>query len=141
MPQRRSGAARRRRAGIIDEVPAGRLYKDGALLVDAQARTVADRAGGWVSPASVSVALALTDKGELAADPELELIGIPESDATGEPMARDRLRCRGRGRFRRRCRSRAGAIPKAVAEAVRRAVRARPSPSAGIRSRSATCTC
>ena len=43
MPQRRPGAARRRSRGVIDEVPAGRLYKDGALLVDAQARTVADR--------------------------------------------------------------------------------------------------
>ena len=30
----------------------------------------------------VSVALAVTDKGELAADPEVELIGIPERDAT-----------------------------------------------------------
>ena len=29
--------------GIVDEVPAGRLYKDGKLLVDAQARTIADR--------------------------------------------------------------------------------------------------
>ena len=29
--------------GIIDEVPAGRLYKDGSLFVDAEARTVADR--------------------------------------------------------------------------------------------------
>ena len=31
------------RPEVIDEVPAGRLYKDGALLVDAEARTVADR--------------------------------------------------------------------------------------------------
>src|SRR5664279_4100913 len=30
-------------AGIIDEVPCGRLYKDGSLLVEADARTVADR--------------------------------------------------------------------------------------------------
>ena len=58
--------------GIVDEVPAGRLYKDGKLLVDAQARTVADRRR--LSFAGiVSVALALTDKGELAADPEVEL--------------------------------------------------------------------
>ena len=54
----------RRRAGIIDEVPCGRLYKDGALLVEADARTVADRKR--LSFAGVvSVALAITDKGEL----------------------------------------------------------------------------
>ena len=28
---------------IVDEVPAGRIYKDGALLIQAEARTVADR--------------------------------------------------------------------------------------------------
>src|SRR5205823_3367150 len=28
---------------LVDEVPSGRLYKDGALLVQAEARTVADR--------------------------------------------------------------------------------------------------
>src|SRR3954453_5684153 len=29
--------------GVIDEVPAGRIYKDGAVLIEADARTVADR--------------------------------------------------------------------------------------------------
>ena len=29
--------------GIIDEIPSGRVYKDGGLLIDAQQRTVADR--------------------------------------------------------------------------------------------------
>ncbi len=103
-------------------MPAGRLYKDGALLVEADARTVADRRRLSFAGA-VSVALALTDKGELAADPELDLIGIPERDRDGE-LDRTR-RCydavietfeslpRGRRRD-----------PDAVAEAVRRAVRA-----------------
>jgi ribonuclease J len=71
---------------IIDEVPAGRLYKDGSLLIEAEARTVADRRR--LSFAGiVSVALALTDKGELAADPEIDLIGIPQNAADGEAMA------------------------------------------------------
>ncbi len=35
----------------------------------------------------VSVALALSDKGVLVADPEIELIGIPDADAAGRPMA------------------------------------------------------
>jgi ribonuclease J len=108
-------------AGIIDEVPAGRLYKDGMLIVEADARTVADRRRLSFAGA-VSVALAITDKGALAADPELDLIGIPERDREGgllyeavydavlqtvESMPRKRR-----------------SDPDAVAEAVRRAVRA-----------------
>ena len=70
---------------IVDEVPAGRFYKDGHLLVAAEARTVADRKR--LSFAGiVIVALAMTDKGTLAANPDVELIGIPESTADGEPM-------------------------------------------------------
>src|SRR6266849_10466486 len=68
--------------GIIDEVPEGRLYKDGRLIVDAEARTVADRRR--LSFAGVvSVALALDERGGLAADPEVDLVGIPDTDADG----------------------------------------------------------
>jgi ribonuclease J len=107
---------------IIDEVPAGRLYKDGSLIVDAAQRTVADRRRlGFAG--LVSVALALTDKGELAADPDVQLIGVPETTADGRVMEEiaynavietfDSL-----PRARRR-------DPESVAEAVRRAVRAK----------------
>jgi len=72
-------------ARIIDEVPAGRLYKDGTLVIDAQARTVADRRRLSFAGA-ISVALALTGDGTLAADPELDLIGIPERDRAGALM-------------------------------------------------------
>src|SRR5215813_4276892 len=72
---------------IIDEVPAGRLYKDGGLLVDAQARTVADRRRlGYVG--IVSVALAMTERGEMVGDLELEMTGIPETDGEGNLIAR-----------------------------------------------------
>jgi ribonuclease J len=72
--------------GIIDELPVGRLYKDGRLLVDAEGRTVADRKRlGHAGIATV--ALAITDKGQLAADPEVELIGIPEKGMDGELLA------------------------------------------------------
>ncbi|MGE0062466.1 MAG: ribonuclease J [Xanthobacteraceae bacterium] len=71
---------------IIDELPAGRLYKDGRLLIDAQARTVADRRR--LSFAGIiSVALALTEAGELAADPEIDMVGIPERGRDGDAMA------------------------------------------------------
>jgi ribonuclease J len=110
-----------RRAGVVDEVPAARLYKDGNLIIEAAGRTVADRRrlsfGGIVS-----VALAVTKRGELAADPEVDLRGIPETNADGEPMTRiafaaalDTFEQLPHGRRR---------DPDAVAEAVTRGVRA-----------------
>src|SRR5262249_55672928 len=73
-------------AQVGGEPPSGRLYKDGSLLIDAQAPTVAMRRR--LSFAGVaSVALALSEQGMLSADPEIELIGIPETDAGGRPMA------------------------------------------------------
>jgi ribonuclease J len=109
------------RAGVIDEVPAGRIYKDGTLLVAADARTVADRRRLSFAGA-ISVALALTDDGRLAAEPEYDLIGIPERDRGGglvDEAVHDAIvrtfEQLPRGRRR---------DPDAVAEAVRRAVRA-----------------
>ena len=107
-------------AGIVDEVPAARLYKDGRLLVESEGRTVPDRRRlGFAGV--VSVALALTDKGELASDPEVEMTGIPELSADGEAMAEvahdavtQTLQSLPRARRR---------DPDAVAEAVTRAVR------------------
>ena len=106
---------------LIDEVPAGRLYKDGTLLIDAEARTVADRRRLSFAGA-VSVALALTDKGDLIEDPSVGLIGIPERDRDGglmievaENAVLETLESLPRASRR---------DPDAVAEAVRRAVRA-----------------
>jgi ribonuclease J len=106
---------------LIDEVPAGRIYKDGSLLVDAQARTVADRRRLSFA-GSVSVALALTERGDLADDPSIDLIGIPERDREGNALGEavhdavlDTYHSLPRGKRR---------DPDAVAEAVRRAVRA-----------------
>ena len=72
-------------AEIIDALASGRFYKDGALVIDAEARTVAARRRLSFS-GIVSVALAMNDKGALAADPEVELIGLPEVDAIGASM-------------------------------------------------------
>jgi ribonuclease J len=106
---------------IIDEVPAGRTYKDGALLIDAEQRTVADRRRLGFS-GIVSVALALTQRGELAANPEVGLVGIPEFASDGSAMAEIAYNTvvstvEDLPSPRRR-------DPEAVAEAVRRAVRA-----------------
>jgi ribonuclease J len=68
--------------GKIDELPAGRLYKDGALLVSAEERTVADRRRlGFAG--IVSVSLALGERGDLRADPEVSVTGIPAADLNG----------------------------------------------------------
>jgi ribonuclease J len=108
-------------AGIIDEIPVGRLYQDGKLLVDAEARTVPDRRRlGFAG--IVSVALAISDRGDLAADPEIELTGLPDIDAEGRLIVEitstaiiDTFENLPRPRRR---------DPDAVAEAIRRTVRA-----------------
>ena len=107
-------------AKIIDKVPSGRLYKDGSLLVNAEERSVAARRRLSFSGV-VSVAMAINDKGQLMADPEVELIGVPDNDANGASMleiARDAVE------------KAFDALPKprrrdadAVAESIRRAVR------------------
>ena len=91
------------------------------LLVEADARTVADRRRLSFA-GSVSVALAITDKGELAADPELDLIGIPERDRDGGSM-QEAVEDAILATFESLPRKRRG-DPDAVAEAIRRAVRA-----------------
>ncbi|MGH7226880.1 MAG: MBL fold metallo-hydrolase RNA specificity domain-containing protein, partial [Gemmataceae bacterium] len=107
--------------GIIDELPAGRLYKDGTILEDAKSRAVIERRRMGFS-GCVFVAIAMTEKGELADDPEVDLVGIPEKNTAGEEF--DEIvfdvvvkTVEGLPRARRR-------DPEAVAESVRRAVRA-----------------
>jgi ribonuclease J len=107
-------------AQIIDEVPSGRLYKDGSLLISAEAKTVAARRRLSFS-GIVTIALALSEKGTLVADPEIELIGIPDTDAGGASMnevARDAVEEAFESMPKPRRRD-----ADAVAEAVRRAVR------------------
>ena len=107
--------------GIVDELPAGRLYKDGSILEDLKSRAVVERRRmGFAGCAFV--AIAMTDKGELADDPEVDLVGIPEKNAAGEVI--DEIvfdtvvsTVEGLPRARRR-------DADATAESVRRAVRA-----------------
>jgi ribonuclease J len=107
--------------GIIDELPSGRLYKDGAILEDSKSRAVVERRRmGFAGCAFV--AIAMTEKGELADDPEVDLVGIPEKNTAGEVI--DEIvfdtvvsTVESLPRARRR-------DPDATAESVRRAVRA-----------------
>ncbi|MDR3468371.1 MAG: ribonuclease J [Xanthobacteraceae bacterium] len=106
---------------VIDQVPAGRLYKDGLLLEGAKARAVAERRRLSFAGCTF-VSIALTEKGELADDPEVELVGIPEKNAAGEDIADEVFdlvvsTVENLPRARRR-------DADAVAESLRRAVRA-----------------
>src|SRR5579871_755776 len=72
-------------AAVIDEVPSGRLYRDGLLLIEAEARTVVERKRLGFSGV-VSVALALGSRGEIASEPNVELSGLPEFAHGGKTM-------------------------------------------------------
>jgi ribonuclease J len=106
---------------IIDEIPTGRLYKDGALLIPAQGKTVSQRRK--LSFAGiVFVAIAVTEKGILAADPEIDMMGIPERGRDGSDLyeiAYDAAVTTVETLPKPRRRD-----PDSVAESVRRAVRA-----------------
>lgn len=109
------------RPEIIDEIPSGRVYKDGALLIPADGKTVQQRRKLSFA-GMVFVALAITEKGALAADPEVDLMGIPEQDRDGSDMseiAYDAVMTTIETLPKARRRD-----PDAVAESVRRAVRA-----------------
>jgi ribonuclease J len=101
-------------------LPSGRLYKDGTILEDAKSRAVIERRR-MAFAGCVFVAIAMTEKGELAEDPEVDLVGIPEKNTAGEELddiVFDAVvtTVENLPRVRRR-------DPDALAESVRRAVR------------------
>ena len=107
--------------GIIEELPSGRLYKDGNILEDSKSRAVVERRR-LAFAGCAFVALAMNEKGELADDPEIDLIGIPEKNAAGEVI--DDIVFDAWSRRSRACRVARRRDPDALAESVRRAVRA-----------------
>ena len=74
------------RAEIVHHVPAGRLYKDGDILVDSGDRGVPERRK--LSFAGiVSVALAVDARGEIVGDPAIQQMGLPAKTRSGELIA------------------------------------------------------
>ena len=70
---------------IIDEAPVGRLYRDGRLILDGQDRSIRDRRKlSFVGIVVVSIVMARN--GDLLAETDVILDGIPEEDSTGYPM-------------------------------------------------------
>jgi ribonuclease J len=73
-------------AQIIDDVPVGRLYRDGMILTRADHGQVRERRKlSFVG--SVAVSVVLSDKGILLAEPEIALTGLPLADREGTPFA------------------------------------------------------
>ncbi|MDB5547380.1 MAG: beta-lactamase-like [Tardiphaga sp.] len=70
---------------VIEQIPSGRLYKDGIILEDSKSRAVVERKKLGFAGAAF-VAITMTEAGELADDPQVELLGIPEKNKAGEPI-------------------------------------------------------
>jgi ribonuclease J len=106
---------------VVDEIEPGRLYKDGAIVDSLEGVGVPERRKLAFS-GHVAVSVVLNAKGDLAADPEVELTGLPRSDGTGRPMEETVMEAvlgtiESMPRPRRR-------DPETLREAVRRAARA-----------------
>ncbi|MFD0987265.1 ribonuclease J [Methyloligella solikamskensis] len=72
-------------AKIIDELPTGRLYRDGRIILSEGEGHVRERRKlSFVGTISVSVVL--SDKGQLVADPMVAILGVASVDGDGEPM-------------------------------------------------------
>ena len=106
-------------AAVIDDVPIGRLYRDGAIITRSEDGQVRERRKLSFA-GTVSVSLVLSDKGALLADPEVALsdrprtrMAPPSRPSSAKPPSAPSSRSRARaGRTR------------LVSEAVRRGVRA-----------------
>jgi ribonuclease J len=73
------------RAERLDSVGHGRLYRDGRLLVTHERSRVPERRRlGFAGV--VSVAIVLTDSGDIPEDPTVSLIGVPDSDAAEQSL-------------------------------------------------------
>ena len=72
-------------AEIIDQVPFGRIYKDGKLVGSDEAMGIRDRRKLSFA-GHVAVNVVLDDKYELAGDPDLVAIGVAVADEAGEEL-------------------------------------------------------
>lgn len=70
---------------IVDQVPFGRVYRDGRLLGSEEAMGIRDRRKlSFVGHVAVNVVL--DDRFELAGDPDIAAIGVAQFDARGEAL-------------------------------------------------------
>ncbi len=84
LPQRRSGQARTGRSRCDRAIAVGAAVQGRLDPGGVRSRARWSSGAGWPLPAAPSSAIAVTDKGELADDPEVDLVGIPEKNTAGE---------------------------------------------------------
>jgi ribonuclease J len=69
-------------AGVVDQIESGRLYKDGEIVLEPGDDCIAERRR--LSFAGiVSIAIAITAKGDLAGDPDVLIAGLPDKTRAG----------------------------------------------------------
>lgn len=72
-------------AEIIDQVPSGRMFKDGKLIGSDETMGIRDRRKlSYVGHVAVNVVL--DDRYEIAGDPDLVAVGVAKADAAGEEL-------------------------------------------------------
>lgn len=84
----RNGAVVRLAPGkpeVVEHVRAGRLYKDGNVLIDSKDRAIPERRK-LSQTGLVSVALAIDERGEMAGEPAVDIMGLPNRGRSGEPL-------------------------------------------------------
>lgn len=104
-----------------DQIVAGRLYKDGVLIGDVESIGATERRR-LAYAGHVVVSLVLDARGNILAEPEVGLFGLPREDRAGQPFEETAMSAalhalESLPRPRRR-------DPDAVADSLRRAVRA-----------------
>jgi ribonuclease J len=72
-------------AEVIDEAPVGRLFRDGQLMVPGEEGPVRERRS-LAFAGVVIVALVRSGRGDVLAEAEIALDGVPGTDAGGRPM-------------------------------------------------------
>lgn len=84
----RNGAVVRLAPGkpeVVEHVRAGRLYKDGNVLIDSKDRAIPERRK-LSQTGIVSVALAIDERGEVIGEPAVDIMGLPNRGRSGEPL-------------------------------------------------------
>ncbi|MGO4524002.1 ribonuclease J [Microvirga sp. 2MCAF35] len=72
-------------AEIVDNIPAGRLYRDGNIVIGAGERALPERRK-LAFAGIVTVAIAIDNRGELVGDPVIDAMGLPDKNRQGRDL-------------------------------------------------------
>jgi ribonuclease J len=72
-------------AEIVDNIPTGRLYRDGNIVIGAGERALPERRK-LAFAGIVTVAIAIDDRGELVGDPVIDAMGLPDKNRQGRDL-------------------------------------------------------